>query len=90
MNKKRLIVSLIILILLGALWFVLHQKGPTQRLKPLFSIQPERIDKIEIWTAEDKILLQKEESGWKTMEPFYWDADSTQVNKLFSQVIQAK
>lgn len=82
--------TLLLLVVLVGVLLILYRNRPETKVKDLYPLKPENIDKIEIWDPDGRIVLQKEQDRWQSHERFVWDADSTRVRQLFETVIQAQ
>lgn len=90
MNKKiRLFLPILLLILIIS-YLLLRNNAPEEKTRSVFSLKPEKIDQIEIWTSEDSLLLRLIDGTWKIPVPIEWEADSTKVNRLFEDVFAAE
>lgn len=85
--KKNKLILIGILLLLVIIYLVLMAKRPKDKVMPLVSIATEKIEEIELWNDEGKVLLKKEGESWKLFGDLVWDADSVYVERLFDEVL---
>jgi hypothetical protein len=90
MNKKNRIILAGILALLLVTYLILRLNRPEEKTRSLFGLNPQKIDKIEIWEGENRVDMALIEGIWKISEPVVWNADSTKVAGFFADVISAK
>lgn len=90
MNKKKRIIPAAILALLLITFLILRLNRPEEKTRPLFGLNPQKIDKIEIWEGEDRVDMAMVEGIWKISEPVVWNADSTKVAGFFEDVLAAR
>lgn len=85
--------KLILIILLAALlitYLVLRIVKPKESSKDLFRLNLDKVEKIEIFNAEQSIELILDEGIWKVKSDILWEADSLKIHDLFENVLKAK
>ncbi len=87
--KKAKLILIIVLAALLLVYIVLKLSNPSERTRPVFRINPQRLVHIEIFNSEQDVKLVKEDGIWKTANPVLWPADSLKVHNFLEDVIKA-
>ncbi|MDX9828372.1 MAG: DUF4340 domain-containing protein [Spirochaetia bacterium] len=88
--NKRLIYSAVILLVLLLGYYVLRLRAPEERTRRVFDLDAAKVDKIEVWNATDSVEVILKDGKWILPKPFVWDADSTRVERFFTEVLSAE
>jgi len=88
--NKRLIYSAIILLVLLLGYYFLRLRAPEERTRRIFDLNADKVDKIEVWNAAERVEITLKDGKWIIPKPFVWDADSTQVERFFTEVLAAE
>ncbi|MCB5251760.1 MAG: DUF4340 domain-containing protein [Candidatus Cloacimonadaceae bacterium] len=87
------ITKLILVILLSVLllaYVVLRIARPQERIKKVFRLNLEKVEKIEIFDSEQEVELIQEDGIWKVNTDLPWAADLQRINDLFEDVLKAE
>ncbi|MEM9414483.1 MAG: DUF4340 domain-containing protein [Planctomycetota bacterium] len=96
MNLRTTLVLFIVLLAVGAAWWLTRSlpdtPAPTENtadepktIFPADSLRPQRIDRIEITqTNKPPVVLEQERGHWRMVEPIRFDADAKIVNQLIT------
>lgn len=88
--KRRIMISLGVLVILVAAFIILKQNGTVEKTLPVFGIDSTAIGKIRVISPMDTIQIEQTDKGWWLSEPVKWEADSTQVSHFFMDVMHAQ
>jgi hypothetical protein len=87
---KRLWLLLILLALLVAAYFVLRQRAPREKLRPVVDVDSLNIARIEIADAKGALVLERVDSRWQITKPAKWEAESGRMKVFIEDVISQK
>lgn len=90
MNKKTRIILVILLALLLLSYLLLKFNAPHEKTRRVFRLDPNKVDRIDIWNSEETLHLNLIDGIWTIAEPFVWEADSTKVAAFFEEVLNAE
>lgn len=93
--KKTYFFAVFIFALVAAVYFLDYRREEKSELQKDTEMQvikfaQEQINMLEIAKKDEKILLQKSESGWALLEPIQDKADNDQVEQLISSIVEEK
>ena len=88
--KKSNLITLIVLVVLIATYFLLKTKDSKERTRDLISLDINKLDSIEIWDSENRIHLIPDEGVWKLKDPVLWPADTLMVNSFLQEIVKAE
>ncbi len=85
--KRRFLVLALGVIVLAVLGLLLwqHAQAPRSRAKPLFSLAPSAITRLDArWASGKQISLRRDARGWRMTAPVQAPADPTRVNAFLA------
>jgi hypothetical protein len=87
---KKTIQLLIILIVLSVIFYLIHRQQQTEKEIPYFAIDSTQVNRIDISTQKEKVILIKSHDQWKLIYPIKWDVNKDQINLFFSKALKVK
>jgi hypothetical protein len=85
--KKRHWLILLALVVLTGVYFIARSRQPVEKDIRFFQADSAAIARLEFFSTEDTILIEKRGKDWKLVYPLYWDASEQQMNTFFSKVL---
>ena len=89
MNKKQKI-SIVVLAVLIILFMITKLNDKTERRISFFDVDSIQVQKIEIITAGDTLLLAKSSSGWMLSYPIEYPISLRKMEQFFEDVLKAE
>jgi hypothetical protein len=85
--KKSHWITLIVLVILVAVYFVAREKQPVEKEKRFFKADSVQIARMEFITAEDTIIVVKKDGAFRLTYPLDWDVSEAQMKSFFEKIL---
>lgn len=88
--KKSHWITLIVLVLMIGIYIVARHTVPVQHEVRFFSADSIDIAKLEFFTPEDTVIIQKQGNEWRLSYPLVWEVNELQLKTFFEQALPVK
>jgi hypothetical protein len=96
MSGKKTLIFLIILLLLGGYYYIVEvriaekKRAAEEAEKKLFQFKEEEIQEISVKRIDQEIVLKKQDSVWKMIQPVTASTDAQNVKNMITSFVDAE
>jgi hypothetical protein len=88
--KKSHLIILVLVIVLVAVYFIARNARPIEKEKRFFKADSIQVYRMEFFTSQDTVIVEKKDNTWKLVYPVKWDVNDEQLGLFFKQVLPIK
>ncbi len=90
MKKSKLVLLIVFLLLLAVAVWLLLTSSKEEKTRPIFTADSTAVHRIEIASPDASISFEKQDGGWRIIQPVDWAVDEGHFQLFLREVIQER